>query len=75
MEDVVGRGVDEPPDTGFGASRGQIAAADRVDAVEDALVGEPLLRQAHRVEDELAAGDGGREGGRLGRVASGDLDA
>ena len=53
VEDVVGRGVDEAADTRGLCRRREIAAADRVDAVEDALVGEPLLGQAHRVEDDL----------------------
>ena len=54
--------MDEAADAGLARGAGQVAAADRVDPVEDPLVGEPLLGQAHRVEDQLAALDRGRQG-------------
>jgi hypothetical protein len=69
VEDVVGRGVDDPADAGRLRRCGEIAAPHRVDAVEDPIVREPLLRQPHRVEDELAALDRGAEGAGFGRVA------
>ena len=66
--------MDEPPHAGLARGAGQVAAAHRIDAVEDPIVGEPLLGQAHGVEDELAAGDGRRQAGRVGGVALRDLD-
>lgn len=47
----------------------------RVDAVEERLVGEPLLGHAHRVEDNFAADHRGVERRRVGHVASNDHNA
>ena len=55
VEDIEGRGVDCSPDAGVPCRRDHVARPLGVHALEDARVREPLLEQAHAVEDALSA--------------------
>jgi hypothetical protein len=75
VEDVDRRCVHHPPRAGLGRGADHRLGAASVDAVEDRRVCNPLLRQPHRVEHQLAAPRRSLHGRRLGHVAPDRLDA
>src|SRR5215211_549270 len=73
VEDVDRAGVDDPPRACLGRRAHHGLAPACVDSLERFLVREPLLRQAHRVEHQLAALRGAANRRRIGDVAQGGL--
>jgi hypothetical protein len=74
VEDVEGGGVHRPLRARLARRDDDVGGPLRVDPVEEALVGEPLLVDPHAVEDAVDPLGSGVDAGGIGDVAPGQLD-